>query len=372
MKRLGIYQLYDRDGHVDEFKYVILESLLKVLDSLIIVINGHIEPKGLSRLKLYTDDIHIRIEDQGFDAGAFRDVFLKFYVHDFWKQWDEVVLFNDTFYGPFYSWEIIFKQMEKEQIDFWGLEKYIPKKPSFENSEYNYQAYIIPYFLVIKRKLLINDVFTKFWLDLGYPTNKSEGVKAYEAKLTRYFCDAGFTYTTWLDVKGLYNCELGKKFRMHYAYDILKDYQFPIVKVKIFSVINSLTANKILDYIDEETSYDINLIEQHLKRLNSLDMLCPYSPAQLQRFVECHKRIFIFGHGDYGKGMEEYFYKQNWHFHAFIVSDPIHDNEKSLKDITPEATDGIILALGVPGLVDEVKGQIEGIFKKEQIMYPKL
>lgn len=46
--------------------------------------------------------------------------------------------------------------------------------------------------------------------------------------------------------------------------------------------------------------------------------------------------------------------------------------KKSLKDITPEATDGIILALGVPGLVDEVKGQIEGIFKKEQIMYPKL
>lgn len=375
MKRLGVFQLYDPDGYVDEFKYVLLESMKEVLGKLIIVINGKIEEEALLRLKGYTDSIHIRKEDRGFDAGAFRDVFLKFYERNFFEQWDEVVLFNDTFYGPLCSWNVVFDRMENEKVDFWGMEKFVLKECNLEqlyDSNW-YPEYIQSYFIAFRKKMLISDAFLRFWMEVGYPVNKRVGVKVYEERLTGYFSKAGFNYTTWLEVMGLnYDNYQGKMTMQHFAYEALRDYEFPIVKAKTFSVFNSIMADKVIDYIKNEKKYDVRLIERHIKRLLSLGKgIGPYSPITLQKFVETHNAIYIFGHGYYGKGMEEYFHKQNWRFQAFIVSKATQDNEISLNEICIDDADGVIVALGLCALI-EMEDRLKKIFKKNQIIFPQL
>lgn len=367
MKRLGIFQLYDPDGYVDEFKYVLLESMLGMLNKLIIVINGGIEEEALLRLRSYTDNVHIREEDTGFDAGAFRDVFLKFYERGFFEQWDEVVMFNDTFYGPLCPWSVIFGRMEKEKVDFWGLEKSTWKQGIFK-----YPTEIIPYFLVIRKKLLLSNVFFQFWIEVGYPADKIEGIKVYEAKMTGFFNEAGFDYTTWLDVTGLYDSELGNMYRMRSMYNMIKKYNFPVAKVKNFSVINHTTAYETFNYIDHETKYDAQLIKKHLVRLNITDRLCPFSPKKLKNFIENHDKIFIFGNGNYGKGLREYFHSQNWEIENMVVSEANQMDEISLNDVIFNEQDGIIIALGFPAAVQEVEEQLKHKLKKEQMLFPKL
>lgn len=69
------------------------------LDELVIVSNGFLNEESISGLSEYTShDIVIR-DNLGFDAGAWRDMMLD---TGFKKlcQFDEIILFNDSFFWP--------------------------------------------------------------------------------------------------------------------------------------------------------------------------------------------------------------------------------------------------------------------------------
>lgn len=127
MARRGIFVFYDANGIVDEYVEVLLKSMEEILTNLLIVINGEIKLDSLLKLGKYADRIFFR-ENKGYDGGAYKDVFLNFAKDDKWESWDEVILFNDTFYGPLFSWSEIFDKMSKVDVDFWGLSRQVPRQ----------------------------------------------------------------------------------------------------------------------------------------------------------------------------------------------------------------------------------------------------
>ena len=96
MKRLGIFCFYDKEGIVDTYIEYLLSELMTVLDRLIIVVNGQVNEDGKRIFAHYTNDLIIR-ENRGFDAGAYADVILNVLGDDI-RDWDELVLCNDTFF----------------------------------------------------------------------------------------------------------------------------------------------------------------------------------------------------------------------------------------------------------------------------------
>ena len=127
MRRLGIFVLYDADGVADDYVKVLLSSLKNEIQEIFIVINGSIGSQCLEGLHAYGDEIFCR-DNIGFDAGAYKDTFLYFLPRDKRGEYDEIVLMNDTFFGPVFPLKPFFDRVETETADFWGTTRHPEKK----------------------------------------------------------------------------------------------------------------------------------------------------------------------------------------------------------------------------------------------------
>ena len=132
-KRMGIFVFYDAMGVVDGYVEHLLESMQNEVQKLVVVVNGAIVGSSYQKLKKKSYEVYIR-DNVGYDAGAYKDAVTKFLINEQMDKWDEILLFNDTFYGPIYPWKDIFQKMKRENIDFWGLSKF-PKGNYFDTGE---------------------------------------------------------------------------------------------------------------------------------------------------------------------------------------------------------------------------------------------
>ena len=122
MKRLLIYLTYDRQNIIDGYIGYFLRSMRSITDTIVAVCNMPYIEKGLSNLSDYADHIYYR-ENKGLDCGGFKDALCEFIGWDPLKECDELILANDSFYGPFEDIGHIFTEMEARHLDFWGLMK---------------------------------------------------------------------------------------------------------------------------------------------------------------------------------------------------------------------------------------------------------
>ena len=119
MKRIGIFLLYDTKGRVYEYVEYLLQQIRPCLEELVIVSNGFLLEESREALHKYTPKILER-PNVGFDAAGWREGMLEYCGMDYIRDFDELVLFNDSFFGPFYPFQKIFDEMDARDIDFIG------------------------------------------------------------------------------------------------------------------------------------------------------------------------------------------------------------------------------------------------------------
>lgn len=366
MRRMGVFIFYDASGILDEYVEVLLASMQFVLSKLIIVVNGNIESKGYDKLKKYSSDIFVR-ENLGFDAGGYKDTFTKYISKDEVKQWDEIIMFNDTFYGPLYSWEDIFKSMENEEVDFWGLSRH----PGRLHGSKWMPQHIQSYFLVCRKPLISSAAWNEFWMKLIYPVSIQDAIESFEIGFTLYFTKNDFKCKAITDSeKVVYK---GNPY-VCYSFELLRDMKFPIIKRKAISLCSFANVSKALEYISTSTKYDVNLIYSHIRRLQKegrYNIFEPFNLLEMEKFYYKHERIYIYGHGKCGTGVATYFEYRGWKYKAFIVTETRNDKEDQLfNEVNFLLTDGIILALG-DNVFKEVYPIVKNQLSKEQVLLPK-
>lgn len=274
MNRLGIFCMYDKDGIVDDYILYLLQEIKKVLTHLTIICNGKLYPEGRARLEKYTDDIFVR-ENTGFDMAAWKHGILG--KKNQLKDYDELVLFNDSFYGPFYPFQDIFDEMEKKgNADFWGLTIHGKTEATTAVFPDGYiREHIQSYFLVVRSRMLHSEEFITYWETSEKAQGFQDAITWHEVLFTETFFEKGFTYDVYCDTR-----EWEKDYTVkinHYLYStekLLKDYHCPIVKKKVFLfkrkkylIFNySDNPRKSLDFIKNNTNYDTRLIWQNLLR----------------------------------------------------------------------------------------------------------
>ena len=369
MRRIGIFVFYDGKGTVDEYKIYLLKSLQPFLSDLIIVVNGFIENAGLEKLYEYTEYIYIR-ENRGNDCGAYKEVLINKYKEIEWLQYDEIILFNDTFYGPIIPWENIFNEMSSEKLDFWGLSR---KKGGTMIDGTVIANHIQSFFLVIGRSMFCTPQWIRFWEELEYPNSYWDTVKNFEIRFTQFFAVCGFRFSSWLDQNGggQYMEDGMDSPYIAFAYDIVAQCSFPVVKYRALSLTNYRNASLLLNYIRKDTDYDEKLISRHLERMEKENRLKPFGIAQLEDFVATHQKIYIFGHGQYGRGLADYFEARGWRMSGFVVSNPENEEEIGLENAHIERSDGIVVALAEK-FVREVRTKLEERFEAKNLLFPRL
>lgn len=323
MKRLGIFCFYDKAGVVDSYVEYLLSELMTVLDKLIIVANGEVNEGGKYIFSRYTSDLIIR-ENRGFDGGAYADVIVNV-LGDRIRDWDELILCNDTFFGPFVPMKAIFVEMEGKRFDFWGLNV----------SERGLMTHVHSYFLVFSAKILQNGDLTEYFRDnINFLADDvMENCGKFEHRLFLHLTGKHYSYGAYCDTE---SCCVFK------SSDIcMGRYGLPILKKKAFlETYNPKAVINAVRYVRYNTNYDIGHISRHVRRVYGLSLgqetlseyippsldeaayepPCRFSGNELDTYIS-DRDFYIYGTGWYGRFLYYIHLYKHKGLKGFVISD---------------------------------------------------
>lgn len=192
-KRILIYVIYENQSTIQKYKVIFLESLASLCDEILIVVNGDLSESDRKILTGY-GEVVVR-ENEGYDTAAFRHGILTL-GQEHLKQFDELLLVNDTNIGPFGNIEDSFKKMEKKNIDFWGISYGEEQADITGINPYKYiPVHLQTFFLVIEKNLLNYSGFYRYWESLEDTNSRNKAIGKHETVFTKHFGDLGFRHS---------------------------------------------------------------------------------------------------------------------------------------------------------------------------------
>lgn len=275
MRRLGIFSFYDKDGIVDSYIEFLLEDITKCLIDLVIVCNGKLSEEGRKKLNRYSNEIFVR-DNSGYDIMAYKLALTQYCGWDKVENYDELILFNDTFFGPLISFEDIFSQMSNRASDFWGITKY-EKFFSLATGRIA-PTHIQSYFMVFRKTIIKNINYQEYWNKFDSTNwNLGQVIQEHEIFLTSKLEEWGFTWDTFVHSAELESDKPENNYNIcaHDSYRLIKDFKCPIIKKKNFfskdlsSSLNENT-NKALEYINLMLHYNVDLIWENILRIYNI------------------------------------------------------------------------------------------------------
>lgn len=273
--RVGIYVFYDKDCIVDDYVIYFLKELKKSVAHLLIVINGQINNEGFIKLQNVVDDILIR-PNEGYDITGYL-AGIKHLTWDVIDQFDECIFANSTLYGPIYSFEEMFATMARRDIDFWGITKFHECSYVFDTCKYKYTPeHIQSSFLVIRKSMGVSPLYKDVWNNLPTIHSYEEAIGIFELPFTKEAKEKGFIDDVYIDTSDLYGYTRYPLMMM--ADELIINRKCPVMKQKSFSQwyydiltdTSGMAAFNAFEYINQYTSYDVNLIWDNILRINNM------------------------------------------------------------------------------------------------------
>lgn len=272
-RRACVYTFYDADGVVDGYVLFFLKALRPWVKKLIVVSNGPVQPEGTSALEEIGCEVLIR-ENRGFDAWGVKTG-IEHLGLDALAQYDELIVANNTLFGPVRDLKELFSGMAGQKVDFWGIVSHsgMPDMDPFGCNPYGYIPEHIQSFLYgIRGRLLQSEAFRRFWTELPELPDYNAAVGLYETVMTRYFSDAGFTWSCYLKPEDYYDMTDNPLITM--PVEAIRDWNCPVFKRRAFfqdydylsTYTGQQTAACLMDYLSECTDYPVELVWKNLIR----------------------------------------------------------------------------------------------------------
>lgn len=278
-KRAIVFAHYDKHGMIDPYVYYYLRELRKICRSLIFVSTVKLKKKDLDELGQIGCDVILR-ENIGYDFMSYK---LGLDSLDY-AEFDEIVICNDSVYGPFFNLEKIFRKMDSKHSDFWGITS---------NTDISY--HIQSYFVVFKKNVFNSAAFCGFWDAVKVLDSKREIIVRYEVGMTRSLLKSGFNAAISADYNPTLSDRLvyiSKRFTVNkilekiralfkgenvipkinathsYWKELIQQGNMPFIKVEPLR--DNPVEVDIDDYervIESVSDYDVGLIKDHLSRV---------------------------------------------------------------------------------------------------------
>ncbi len=276
MKRFCIYLTYDRQNIVDEYIGYMLKELKSCVDYLVVVCNETTIVRGREILQTYADEVFYR-ENIGLDAGGFKAALTELVGWEKVLSFDELVLVNDSIFGPFCPMKDIFREMSKKEVDFWGLSGHGEYRREELDS---FPEHIQSFFITVRSAMLHSSQFKDYWETMPYYGTYNQVVREYEMQFTRIFSNFGYTYDVLADVEANNSSNPANNYCQfrRISCELIKKRNFPFLKKQQIAEdkLDEQTQQELyqaIDYIDKSTDYDVNLIWRNVIRtLNITDL----------------------------------------------------------------------------------------------------
>lgn len=247
MKRLCLFVGYDCKNEIDDYVIYYVKKMAEIAD---VYYYGDFDcqPNELKKLSPYCKKYFAK-RHKKYDFGSWQEL-IKIIGKDKIREYDQLILANDSCYGPIFDLKSVFKKMEQRNCDFWGL-----------SASKWYHIHIQSYFVVLNNNVLQNDALFNFFSKVEAQNSLSEVCEKYEDQLTYVLNKAGFSFDTYISYGDYVN-------QPYYnVTNSIINAKFPLLKVKTFY--GEVGKEPIKDWrklLLQYTDYDVSLIEKNLKK----------------------------------------------------------------------------------------------------------
>ena len=188
-RRLLIYVVYDIRGDVEEYIPYALTRLREHCAEIMVVVNGELTDLGRSRLSPLADAIIVR-ENSGYDIWGYKAGLDA--VEERIAEFDEVLLANDTWFGPVRPFGPVFERMDRSPLHFWGMTDHVRVEPHpFTNTGY-LPYHLQSYWIAVRREMFLSEHWRGYWRDLPQMDSYADAVVKHEGVFTEHFTDLGY------------------------------------------------------------------------------------------------------------------------------------------------------------------------------------
>lgn len=205
----------------------------------------------------------------GFDVDKWRSVLLDH--PDMIRGCTELLLINDSFFGPLYDMAPVFDAMSRDSCDFWGITEH---EPIMENGEKLCDRFLQRYFVLYKKQILEDEHFWTFWKALPDMRSYSATERSYEFRITEYLRNLGYEYSVLCNSRNLDPRE-DTYYVSHILFDtyyLLTHENLPVVPIYAFEIERKVVLNyspgtnlsNTMTYLRARTSYRLSDIYEYL------------------------------------------------------------------------------------------------------------
>jgi len=246
-KRICLLAGYDKKNTLQDYVLYLARKLSKLSDVYYFA-DGNFQQKELDKILPYVQ-YAAAYPHRTYDFGSWQCLI----SHIGWQKimtYDEMIICNDSIYGPMSNMQDIFDYMNLRDYDFLGL-----------TENYNSNYHLDSYFMVFKQDILMHPKFHEFWMSITPSSNR----KVYESVLTPFLTELGFTGNSYIK-------NYKKEDQLAYPLRLFKTSRMPFIRVNTLKHPETNLKEPVL-YIDSrienKTGYRAELIRNHLKEEES-------------------------------------------------------------------------------------------------------
>lgn len=268
MKRLAIAFFYDEAGIVDDYYIHFITALKPFVDRTIFVSNGPLTKDSERKVEPLVDEQIVR-KNTGYDVWAYKAALDKI-GWDKLDEYDEILLFNHTFYGPIYPLTELFDEMDSRRCDFWGISAHAAEPNNFFNpSEGELPFHLNSHFIAVRRSMHRSQAFRAYWSKVDEIRSYTDSVVLHETRFTKHFQKLGYVCSVYIDPADYHT-----SYPVMMEVDKTLENRSPILKKRLFfNDTTFLEAEAIdlphaLSIVEKTSDYDLKLIWNSIGRIS--------------------------------------------------------------------------------------------------------
>lgn len=252
-KLCAIFSISTQNGRFSDFLYYIISDLQKVFTTIIVVVPNNVSEYDCKKLK--QEKCFIKENISGYDVDRWKNIISELNQNGQINELDGITILNDSFYGPFETFEKVFSYMECKNLDFWGLTVH-GKMPLEIFDKKGILHFIQTYFVNFGTQLIHSKKFIEFWEKLPEFNCYNDTQEKFEYIMTNFFEKLGYKWSVYSDTRDWESIDIEKymSFLLLAPYDMVKIKRLPIAsryafKLPMEVIQNYNYGNQISDLI---------------------------------------------------------------------------------------------------------------------------
>ena len=252
--RLCVFSHFNPKNKVADYCVFLLKSLSSCGFEIHFSSTSDIDAVGLAALRPLCSKAIIK-ENCGYDFGAYYSGLIRADL----SNCEQLLLINDSVFGPLFTLQPIFRKMQDSGYDIWGMT---------DSLECGY--HLQSYFLAMNRKTINSAAFKKFWAEFKHFSDRRNVVRRYELGFSRRLAADGLALGAYIPSLPHINAGslFGRNYNVtHFKWDVLiRDCGMPFIKRELLlKNPEGLSLVAWRQLVESVSKFDCSMIERYVE-----------------------------------------------------------------------------------------------------------